>query len=134
MERFRHRLILLATITQVLLTIIGFAFVDDADLVDGAPSVHTRGENLIVNFQATLSRWCGLLWTTGGLIVPQKSKWWLIDFDWNGKDFVYRQKDDMQGDLFVSDLQGHPVVLEQLEVSTAVESLGVWITMDGNQA
>ena len=36
MERFRHGLILLAAIMQVLLTIIGFAFVDDADLVDGA--------------------------------------------------------------------------------------------------
>ena len=50
MERFCHGLILLAAITRVLLTIIGFAFVDDADLVDGALSVHTRGEDLIVDF------------------------------------------------------------------------------------
>ena len=133
MERFRHGLILLAAITRVLLTIIGFAFVDDADLVDGAQSVHTRGEDLIADFQAALSRWCGLLWTTGGLIVPCKSKWWLIDFEWNGEDFVYWRQDDMQGDLFVPDLQGNPVEIEQLDVSTVVESLGVWITMDSNQ-
>lgn len=36
-----------------------------------------------------LGQWCGLLWTTGGLIVPWKSKWWLIDFEWTGEDFVY---------------------------------------------
>ena len=134
MEHFCHGIILLTIITRFLLTIISFAFVDDADLVDGAQSVHTCGEDLIAGSQAVLSRWCGLLWTTGGLIVPLKSKWWLIDFKWNAEDFVYCKKNDMQGNFFVPDLQGNLVFIEQLDVSTAVESLGVWITMNGNQA
>ena len=84
MEAAGHGLQLLSAISWLLLTIIGFAFVDDADLVDGARDVRTPGEALIADFQQALSRWCGLLWATGGLIVTSKSKWWLVDFEWTG--------------------------------------------------
>ena len=112
---------------------MGFAFVDDADLVEGAPDVNTPSDDLVAPFQQALNRWSGLLRATGGLLVPSKSRWWLVGFYFDGNDLVYDDPNDLDGELCVPDLHGTPVPIQQLHVSDAVESLGIWITADGNQ-
>ena len=133
MERAGHGLQILAAISLLILCIVRFAFVDDADLVEGAPDVKTPSEDLVAPFQQALNQWSGLLRATGGLLVPSKSRWWLVGFYFNGKDLVYDDPNDLDGELCVPDLHGTPVPIQQLHVSDAVESLGIWITADGNQ-
>ena len=50
MERAGHGLQIIAAISLLLLRIVGFAFVDDADLVEGAPNVNTPPEDLVAPF------------------------------------------------------------------------------------
>ena len=126
MERAGHGLQILAAISLLILRIVGFAFVDDADLVEGAPDVNTPSDDLVAPFQQALNRWSGLLRATGGL-------WWLVGFYWDGKDLVYDDPNELDGELCVPDLHGTPVPIQQLHVSDAVESLGIWITANGNQ-
>ena len=73
MECAGHGLQILAVLSLLILRIVGFAFVDNADLVEGAPDVYTPSDNLVAPFQKALNRWSGLLRATGGLLVPSKS-------------------------------------------------------------
>ena len=40
-------------------SLLGFAFVDDADLVSGANNVHSTGTTMIARFQALMTCWNG---------------------------------------------------------------------------
>ena len=68
----------------------------------------------------------------GGMIAPDKSKWFLIDSKWTGSDYVYRSLEETPGEIILLDRNGIRITLERLDVSMAAESLGVWIAMDGN--
>ena len=110
----------------------GIAFVDDADHVNGAKDLEIEATALIPDLQQSLNRWCGLLRATGGFIAQKKSKWWLINFEWSNNNYHYRLKEEFD-QLALSILQGdsEAVAIDQLDVQDAVESLGIWITMDG---
>ena len=59
-------------------SLLGFAFVDNLDLVSGANDVHTAGTTMITHFEALMISWNGGIRTTDGLIVPEKTHWFLI--------------------------------------------------------
>ena len=50
MDRAGHCLLAVTAISAANLSLVGFAFVDDADLVDGTIDVDTPGEDLIDRF------------------------------------------------------------------------------------
>ena len=50
MDRADHGLLAITAISAITLPLVGFAFVDDADLVDGAFDVDDPGEDLIDGF------------------------------------------------------------------------------------
>ena len=56
-------------------SLLGFAFVDDADLVSGADDVHTSGTTMIARFQALMTCWNGGIRAIGGLVTPKKTHW-----------------------------------------------------------
>ena len=62
------------------LSFMGFAFIDDADLVAGAKDVNTPGATMIAWFQAMTTCWNGGIRATGGVIAPGKTRWLLIAF------------------------------------------------------
>ena len=64
----------------MILTLIGFAFVDDADLAQAASEQGTSGEEMIEEFQDFMRRWKGGIRATGGAICPNKTKWFLINY------------------------------------------------------
>jgi hypothetical protein len=116
-------------ITEVL----GFAFVDDADLSDCADDVNTKEEEMVKSFHRFMNRWNGGLRATGGLIAVAKTRWFLVDLKWTGLDYEYRTIADMLGNITLPDENGQEYVVSREEVSTAFESLGVWLALDGNQ-
>jgi len=133
MDRADHGILAITAMSLTTLSLVGFAFVEDADLVDGSFDVDIPGEEFIKGFQSAMDRWCGILRATDGMIAPDKSKWFLIDFKWTGSDYVYRSLQEMPGEITLLDRNNIRIPLERLDVSVAAESLGVWIAMDGNQ-
>jgi hypothetical protein len=59
-------------------TLVGYAFVDDTDLVTSDPG--GSKEKIIQKMQHSLDAWEGGLRATGGAIVLEKSHWYLIEF------------------------------------------------------
>lgn len=70
---------------------------------------------------------------TGVELDPQKSWCYVIDFEFDGRKYVYRTIENMEGEYTLTDKHGNWHPLKRLEVSTGLETLGVFIAMDGNQ-
>jgi hypothetical protein len=73
----------LSALSSELLSAICFCFVDDSDVVEASPSVQVTGESLPPRMQEAMDLWSGGVKATGGAIRPDKSFWWLIDFQWH---------------------------------------------------
>ena len=133
MKRHGHGVKLLSAMTLSMVCIVCFAFVDDTDLVISGEFKHSTGEETCIEFQTALDRWARSLIVSGGALCPDKSFCYLIDFHWNGTDFEYRTKDDMPGAFSLLDKHGCRHNLKRLEVWEAQKTLGVFLSMDGNQ-
>ena len=70
--------------SRTKVSLLGFAFVDDADLVSTANDVHTSGEEMIEKMQALMTNWCGEIRASGGLIAAAKTRWFLLCSFWDG--------------------------------------------------
>ena len=123
-----------SALAATLITIASFAYVDDCDTPHIAPNVDTKGEEIVDSFQAQLDCWSKLLVATGGELDPRKSNCYLIDFKWTGNKWVYQTMEEMEGEFTLLDKEENRVPLKRLEVSEATETLGVFISMDGNHS
>jgi hypothetical protein len=66
--------------------------------------------------------------------VPSRSYWFLIHFIFERNNWRYARKDKCPGELTIQHIDGfNPVELERLEVHEARETLGVFISTNGNQ-
>jgi hypothetical protein len=111
-------------------TLVGFAFVDDTDLVTSGPDMSI--EDVKSRIQESLIAWEGGIQATGGAIKPQKSHWYLVDFDWKNGEPVYKQIQDTGGELRVRDLHGTLQALKNMQPWEAERTLGVRLAPDGN--
>ena len=59
-------------ISKQEVSLLGFAFIDDADLVCGAGDVHTTGATIMICFQFLMTCWNSGIQATGGLIAHGK--------------------------------------------------------------
>ena len=119
-----------SAIKGIKFNMAGFAFVDDADLIQSVD--HTQQHQLIPTAQKGLTLWEQLLRTTGGAIDPQKSDWSILQFHWtHGQSSIKKQKSKHK--LTVRNKQGLIQPLKQISPSTARETLGCWIAIDGNK-
>ena len=72
MDNARHGVNLCSPITNTTLCLIGFSFLDNADLA-AALGPNASGEALVEEFQAALDRWAGGLVTAGGELAPENA-------------------------------------------------------------
>ena len=75
-----HGMKFLTSITKVFISFMGFAFMDDIYLVQGANDINIWGEELIPNFQVYMRSLDGRIRAYGIAICPTKKKLFLIDF------------------------------------------------------
>ena len=110
--------------------ICGFAFVDDADIVQAGEPGESR-TTLLLKAQAALNAWEEGIYATGGALVPTKSDWVMIDYKWRGTEWNYTgmHKDEK---MKVKNSQRIEEPLQQLCHSTGRLTLGVHIAPDGN--
>jgi hypothetical protein len=119
-----------SALSRISTTLVGFAFVDDTDLVTSGPRISL--EDVQRRIQESLIAWEGGIRATGGAIEPRKSHWYLVDFDWKNGEPFYRRIRDTGGNLRVRDLNGTIQTLQQMEPWEAERTLGVRLAPDGN--
>jgi hypothetical protein len=88
--------------------------VDDTDLIQSAVDPNDTEEMVVEKMQRALDTWEGALRATGGAIVPEKSFWYLIGFQWTEGKWKYKDKQMAPASLSVKDCDGHRVQLERL--------------------
>ena len=79
----------------------GFAFVDDIFIINVAPSVNTRGEELLKQQQHVVDTWEGTLRVTRGALRLDKTYWYMIDYQYTGNRWIYRSINQLPGELTV---------------------------------
>jgi hypothetical protein len=110
--------------------LVGYAFVDDTDLVASKPNISSADLNVLI--QNSLTAWEGGIRARGGAIVSEKSHWYLVEFGWRDGVPYYQHVHNSLGKLEVKDAGGHKHHLRQLEPWEAVRTLGVRLAPDGN--
>ena len=108
--------------------LVGFAFVDDTDLIHVAINAFTTAEDILDDAQRMLNTWEGLLEATGGALRPEKCFWYMIDFYYTQGKWKYKKQSQMPGILTVS----NGVEIKRYDLSEAQETLGVFAAVDGN--
>ena len=77
---------IITPLTQELIQTVGFAFVDDADLIQSALNSSKTIHSVMEKMQQMLNLWEGALKATGGALDPNKSFIYAIDYKLqNGK-------------------------------------------------
>jgi hypothetical protein len=124
-----------SAISQTLLTIAAWCWVDDCDLLGTAVKPWERGEDCLDRAQQQMDHWEGLLTATGGGIVWEKSFWVLVDYVWTGSRWRYRTQEDMPGTIYVNDcVSGQRKPLQRHEPDHPEVTLGVSLAVDGNSS
>jgi hypothetical protein len=119
-----------AAMSQISTTLVGFAFVDDTDLITSGPQMTL--EEVLTRIQHSLTAWEGGIRATGGAIEPLKSHWYVVDFDWKNGNPIYKTVAQTGGVLRVRDPQGIVQSLKQFQPWEAERTLGVRLAPDGN--
>ena len=78
-----------ASISGGKLTFVGYAFVDDTDLVTKLENKNASYREVAESMQEALTAWEGGIRATGGAIEPEKSHWYLSDFVWQHRTWRY---------------------------------------------
>jgi hypothetical protein len=109
-----------AFISGKKLKIVGFAFVNDKDLLQASILGMQTYNEVAQDMQQGLDLWEGLLAKGNGwALVPDKSYWYLIDFKWKDGVWKYAMTEETQFDLTVKDKDEVRHVLSRLSVDEA---------------
>jgi hypothetical protein len=122
----------ITALSATLVSFVCYSFVDDTDLIFTHPNLHEHWHSIAQKTQDCIDMWEGCLRATGGALVPSKSSWFLMDHKWNGRKWVYKTIAETPFEITVKDYQGVPTTLKRLECTEAIETLGVFLAMDGN--
>jgi hypothetical protein len=118
-----------SAISETNLFLVGYAFVDDTDLVCAND---VSADQTVSLLQQSLTAWEGGIRTTGGAIVPEKSHWYLIEFGWKDGTAYYKPASNTTGTLQVRNADGTLQTLRKLEPWEAERTLGIRLAPDGN--
>ncbi len=125
---------IISPITNSENKLIGFAFVDDTDILASTPNSNDADTTHEL-MQQTIDYWESAAKTTGGAIAPDKSWYYLIHFKWtNGKWSYGDPHDVVHESLTCLNKNDQRVELKALPVNKAEEMLGVYLSPDGSNA
>jgi hypothetical protein len=122
-----------AAISGNEIRLVGYAFVDDTDLIQTGISSMDSFASVFTQAQKALDRWEALIKATGGALAVSKCRWWAVDFAWNADgSWQYRRTVELPGVLRALDHDNIRKVVPRLDHTEAYETLGVFVAPDGN--
>ena len=119
---------IISCFTMLSIALIGFAFVDDTDLVHVASHPSVDAQDTLRTSQKMFVTWENLLDATGGALRPEKCFWYLIDFKFSKDRWKYKADRENPGTLHTR----NGTEIARYHPSMAKETLGVYTAMDGN--
>ncbi len=126
---------LVSVVSREAATLSCYAFVDDCDVIQVARSTEISGEEVIQQLQAAMNIWDGGLRATGGALVPRKSFWYLLDYTWENNLWKSKSIEDLDEiPINILDPNGIETNLQQLEVTEARETLGIYLSLNGDDS
>ena len=111
---------------------VGYAFVDDTDLVVNDPSATASVSSVIDKLQTSINFWEASLRASGGALVPGKCHWYLVDYSWTGRGWELLTPSSAPGEISVRSPSGRQVQIERMHPHEAQKTLGVWTAPDGS--
>jgi hypothetical protein len=124
-------LLLFTPISKTNVSFVGYAFVDDTDLIQ-ILDIDKSSKEVRQKLQKAIDTWEQALSATCGAIVPEKTRWCLIDFTWKNGHWSYKAIDNCQGQLSAKDITRSRKVLTRVSVDQAKETLGVFLAPNGD--
>ena len=123
-----HGLCYHTALTKDKIHIVGYAFVDDVDLIESTRNDTDTWVEVAKRMQDALTLWEGVLSATGGALVPDKSFWYLVGFKWSSSgNHSYIPKEDLTAVLKVKNSHGIIEDLELLGPDEARRTLGIYL-------
>ncbi|GFH50742.1 hypothetical protein CTEN210_07218 [Chaetoceros tenuissimus] len=117
-------------LSKELFELVGFAFVDDADLIQSGKDA----DDVLEKTQLLLDEWRDLMAVTGGAIETNKSYFYIIDYRKEKGKWKAFDPDIGDAELSVLDKNGNRCTLDRLQCKEAAEMLGVWMAMNGDRS
>ncbi|CAJ1968496.1 unnamed protein product [Cylindrotheca closterium] len=131
MEAMGYGFECLSALESKLVTAQCFCFVDDTNVIEAGNTVHHSGEAICASVQDAATLWAGGIRAIGGAINPEKSFWWLIDFEWDSRTgkWKFRGKKAVVPDFALQPqgLSGATESLRRLEPDDSERTLGVML-------
>ena len=125
----------ISPITSEAMKIMGFAFVDDTDLIQTAPLGDTGTQAMIESMQGSMDIWQGTLRTTGGALDwadNNKCYWYCISYDWNKYGRWSYTDSSAVHNLTMLDDNSNRQTIHQCAVSEARKTLGIRFAPNGD--
>lgn len=118
-----------AKLTESIVDLVGFMYVDDNDLIHSGQS--QEKEEVVKTLQSRLKTWEKLIKVTGGAIRIDKSNWYGYYHKWVEADGKYEMTDITDMRLKVKDENGVSTVIPHMPWKSPQEMLGHLATPDG---
>ena len=113
----------------IVLTLVGFLFVDDTDLVVMGEKDEDETE-VYSQLQQSINFWNGILRVSGGALKPEKCYWYFARFLWtNGK---WRLSEEVPPPITITDDNGRTNNIDFKQPSEATKAVGVWQDLTGS--
>ena len=119
----------LSPITGITLTLIGFLFVDDTDLIvlgntnESEAMIHAR-------LQSAIDSWNGFLRVSGGALKPEKCYWYFTRFTWNNGQWQLAM--DSPPPITISTDNGDRAEIIYKKPTEPTKAVGVWQDVVGS--
>ena len=119
----------LSPISGITLTLIGFLFVDDTDLIvlgnhnDSEERIHSR-------LQAAIDSWNGFLRVSGGALKPEKCYWYFTRFRWD--DGIWSLAMDTPPPITISTDNNIRAEIIYKKPTESTKAVGVWQDIVGS--
>ena len=113
---------------------VGYAFVDDTDVVVNDVSVHATAASVTEKLQTSINFWEEALRASGGALAPAKCHWYLIDYQWTGKSWRLVTPADTPATITVRSPSGRRIPIDRVDPHEGRKTLGVWSSPDGSMA
>ena len=123
---------IITPITKEALEPLGFAYVDNADIIAMADG-HEADETF-KKMQETLNYWEGVAKTTGGALAPNKCWWYLVEIRWKKDGTWEYYQGEREGVMKVQDKDNNWGTLKHLQVTEAKKMLGVYLAPNGDDS